>query len=137
MNKIFKRNIGSLDEIFDFIAEFLTAYRINDQVSFQLKLIVEELFTNTIKYQPSSKKDISIGLEKADNRIIIRIVDSDVEPFDITRTAGVDVNKPLGEKRAGGLGIHLVKYLVDNIDYTYKDRQSTITLTKILEQKDV
>ena len=65
------------------------------------------------------------------------LTDFDTEPFDITQTNEVDVNKRIEERKPGGLGLHLTKRMVDKIDYDYKDRKSKITLIKNLEKKDV
>jgi anti-sigma regulatory factor (Ser/Thr protein kinase) len=47
--------------------------------------------------------------------------------------AEVDTSVPLEQRKVGGLGIHLVKRLVENLTYSYADRNSTITFSKTLE----
>jgi serine/threonine-protein kinase RsbW len=57
----------------------------------------------------------------------VRLTDYDVERFDPTRAAPVDVNAPLDERSPGGLGLYLVMKMVDSIHYEYRNRQSKIT----------
>jgi anti-sigma regulatory factor (Ser/Thr protein kinase) len=42
----------------------------------------------------------------------------------------VDVQKPIEERPVGGLGLHLLKKVMDDVQYEYQDRESKITLVK-------
>jgi anti-sigma regulatory factor (Ser/Thr protein kinase) len=123
----------SLDDIFDFIGAFVNTNGIDQASIYTINLAVEELFTNMVKYNPESAYDISIGIDKTANNLVVTLIDTDVEPFDMTQTADVDVTKSLEERKAGGLGIHLIKKMVSRIEYEYSNRQSRITLIKHLE----
>ncbi|MFQ5630708.1 MAG: ATP-binding protein [bacterium] len=133
MQKTFKRNLDSLDEIFTFISDFITQHQIANSLSFTLNLVVEELFTNMVKHNVKSRCDVQIDLQREENLLKICLTDFDVEPFDITKIKEVDVDQHLEERKVGGLGIHLVKQMMDDIHYEYKDRMSRITLIKHLE----
>lgn len=133
MEKKFKRKISSLEEVFNFIHEFSAANGLDESVVFTINLAVEEIFTNMVKYSTENSNDILLDLKMDKNDLVIHLTDFDVEPFDITKTAEVDTRQTLQERKAGGLGIHLVKQMMDEIDYEYKDRRSKITLIKHLE----
>jgi len=133
MERRFKREIASLDAIFDFVAEFLARNEIPPSNSFYADLVIEELFTNMVKYSKDGTQDIAIRLDREEQRLIISLKDFDVEAFDVTRSREVDVNRPMSERKAGGLGIHFVKQVADSVHYEYKDRNSTITVTRRLE----
>ena len=133
MGKKFKRNLSSLDDIFEFIDEFSVKTGLDESVVFTMSLVVEELFTNMVKYTSGNTNKILLELKKEENNLIIHLTDFDVDPFDITETAEVDTKQSLEERRVGGLGIHLVKEMMDKIEYEYKDRQSKIILIKHLE----
>lgn len=132
MEKKFKKETDSLGQIFDFIGEFVEANQLDDSMTFTINLAIEELFTNMVKYNVQSINDISISLIKSDNKLILTLTDYDVEPFDITKTENLDVTQSLEHRRIGGLGIPLVKKMVDEIRYEYRNRQSKITLIKEL-----
>ncbi len=124
----------SLDEVFDFINGFVAANGIDGASAFSINLAVEEIFTNMVKYNSASAHDIAVTLAKDKNDLTVVLTDFDVEPFDVTQIAEVDVTQSLEARPVGGLGIHLVKKMVDQVDYQYANRQSTITLIKHLEQ---
>jgi anti-sigma regulatory factor (Ser/Thr protein kinase) len=134
MEKNFKRALASLDAVFDFINGFVAANGIDGGSAFSINLAVEEIFTNMVKYNPASARDIALTIRKDKNNLIVVLIDSEAEPFDMTQTAEVDVTQSLEARPVGGLGIHLVKKMVDQFDYQYANRQSKITLIKHLEQ---
>ena len=134
MDKKFKRDLSSLDDIFKFIDEFSAKTGVDESVVFTINLVVEELFTNMVKYTSENINEILLELKKNADDLIIHLTDFDVDPFDITKTAEVDTKQSLEERRVGGLGIHLVKQMIDKIEYEYKDRQSKIILIKHLEK---
>ena len=133
MGKKFKREINSLDQVFEFVNNFVRSKRIDESILFSLSLVVEEIFTNMVKYNSQSNEDILISLKKLESRLIVTLTDFDAEPFDITKTKEVDVRQPLENRKVGGLGIHLVKRMVDKLSYEHKGRESKVTLIKYLE----
>jgi len=95
--------------------------------------IVEELFTNFIKYNTDNPHDISLSLGHTPDQLTVRITDFDVEPFDVTHAPAVDTTRPLADRQPGGLGLHLVQQMATTLQYEYTERRSTITFTKSLE----
>jgi anti-sigma regulatory factor (Ser/Thr protein kinase) len=65
-----------------------------------------------------------------DGGVELTLIDRDVEPFDITRSAEVDIHAPIAEREPGGLGLHLIRRMADCVeyDYTKETRQSRIRL---------
>ena len=136
MESRFKRKIDSLDDIFEFLRRFFVENGLSGSLLFPVNLAVEELFTNMVKYNFGNKNDIPIALELQGNRLIVTLRDIDVEPFDVSRFEKTDQDVSIKESRVGGWGLQLVKRIMDNIDYQYRDRISTITLTKELENSN-
>jgi len=77
--------------------------------------------------------EILIGLEQKDRELAVSLTDFDVEPFDVTQVPEICVDRPLSERQPGGLGIHLVKKMMDRIEYEYVDRRGTTTFFKKLD----
>lgn len=134
MEKKFRKEFASLGEIFAFTGECAGAYKIDDAVKFSVDLVVEEFFTNMVKYNPESRNDVSISIARDGNKLVLTMVDTDVEPFDVTRAPEKSTAAPLEERTPGGLGIQIAKKLMDSVSYEYVNRSSTITFTKTLEQ---
>jgi serine/threonine-protein kinase RsbW len=94
-------------------------------------LTLEELFTNMVKYSASSAA-VRIDMTKVPGGVEVTLTDYDVEPFDLTQAADVDIDRPIEQRKPGGLGLHLIRRLVDCVHYEYsaESRQSRITFRK-------
>ena len=128
----FQRSFDALGKIFEFTRRFYDAEGVpaDDRLAFDF--CVEEIFTNFVKYNDGNPNDIELALERRGDRLVARVTDFDVEPYDVTRAPPVDVELPIERREPGGLGLHLVRQLVDGLDYDYTNRQSRITVTKSL-----
>ena len=133
MDRTFERSFDSLNDIFAFVDELLAERGLDPSIEHDAKFALEELFTNIVKYGAKSGTPVTVGLDLLPDRLVIVLTDPDSEFFDIRQRAEVRVDAPLEERRPGGLGIHLVKKLMDDIDYEYVGRRSRTTLTKRLD----
>ena len=124
----FPRTLGSLEAIVSFVHEFLAEREIDPKHAHDVDLVIEELFTNMVKYG-GGQADIAIGLEADPARLTIELQDFGVEEWDVTQSKPVDVHAPLEHRRPGGLGLHLVKRIAEKFQYAYRDRTSIVTVT--------
>lgn len=129
----FPRTASCLPEIFAFMDGFFAHAGIGDEHRMPMQFVVEEWFTNLVKYSRGGTRDIRLDLKREGGRLVISLTDFGVEPFDIRAVPEVDVNRDLKDRKPGGLGIHLVKRMVDDIGYEYVDGRSTTTFVKELE----
>jgi anti-sigma regulatory factor (Ser/Thr protein kinase) len=137
MERKFSRRIDSLEEIAGFVESFVDEAGLGEQESFDLNLIIEELFTNMVKYNPEGRHDISVQLDREGDALLVCLTDFDVEPYDVTQAPPVDTSQPLAERRIGGLGLHFIRKIADRITYDYENRNSRITVTKSVGPADV
>jgi anti-sigma regulatory factor (Ser/Thr protein kinase) len=137
MQASFKREVDSLEEIFGFVRNFFRTEGIDREYLFPVDLVVEEIFTNLVKYNRGTDADIDICLDKNDDKLTIALVDHDVDRFDITEAPEPATDQPAEKRKIGGLGLHLVRKLMDEVGYEYEDRRSTITLVKRINKDNV
>jgi len=128
----FKRSLDSLSEISEFLEGFFTRQGVGPDHLESVTLATEELFTNMLKYG-GGEAEILIGLERADRELSVSLTDFDVDEFDVTKVPEVRVDRPLSEREPGGLGIHLIKKMMDRIEYEYVDRRGKTTFVKTLD----
>jgi sigma-B regulation protein RsbU (phosphoserine phosphatase) len=133
IQRYFPRSLDSLEGIFRFVGDFIAARSLDTELHMPVCFIIEELFTNFMKYNAESTHDISLSLGHTPEQLTVRIAAFDVDSFDVTHAPTVDTTKPLSERQAGGLGLHLVQQMADTLQYEYAERRSTITFTKLLE----
>jgi anti-sigma regulatory factor (Ser/Thr protein kinase) len=137
MKKRFSLHIQSLDLIFHFIDTFVTRSDIKKDIHFQINLVIEELFTNMIKYNQKSGGEVEINLDIKDKKLIISLTDFDAPPFDMTKVKPYDTRQKIEKRPIGKVGLHLIKEMMDQIDYQYQNNNNIITLIKHMEKSRV
>lgn len=128
------REFRSLDLIFERMDGLLADPRVDARSAYVIRLAIEELFTNMVKYSPEGHPTISLSMALENRSMTVRMVDRGVRPFDVTTAVVPDLEMPMEKRRVGGVGLHLVRSLLDGLEYTHESGQTTITLTKNLER---
>jgi anti-sigma regulatory factor (Ser/Thr protein kinase) len=130
MQRRFVRTFDSLDAIFEWVEQGFTDMAVDGALLRPVSFVIEELFTNMVKYNPDGPREILLSLESITNGVTASLVDFDSEPFDVTRAAVPDVHAPIEKREVGGLGLFLIRKMVDSLRYDYADRCSTVTFTR-------
>ena len=128
----FDRSIGVLDQIFAFTGDTAKKFQIDPESLNSVDFAIEELFTNMVKYSKMSQANIEIELARISNGMKVTLIDRDIDEFDVTQAPDVDVAKPIEERVPGGLGIHLIRRLVEQIEYCY-DSQTRVSRTSFIK----
>jgi anti-sigma regulatory factor (Ser/Thr protein kinase) len=118
--------------VFALTERFFVGQRIEGDIRRSVDFAIEEVFTNWVKYRPGAKEPIEVSLSVEDEAVRIELIDRDGEPFDLTQVPDADVNAPLEERKPGGLGMHLVRRLMDRFEFEHHDGTSTVIMTKRL-----
>jgi len=129
MTRAFPRRVDALEEIFRFVSEFTAAHGLPESRGLDIQFVVEELFTNMLKYDRDGEEKVAIQLRLGGDRIEVALTDPGVEPFDVTRVPEPDLERPLEERGFGGLGLHLVRKLSESFEYRYAGGNSTVIVT--------
>jgi serine/threonine-protein kinase RsbW len=131
----FRREIEAVGEIFALLETFTDGQKIDEKTAFCINLVVEELFTNMVRHNQGGGDHITVSIQRQDNRLHLELVDTDVEPFDPKTAEIPPVEAGIEERRPGGLGMYLVRKMVDDLDYAYEteSRRMRVTVTKTLE----
>ena len=122
--------IPQLNEYIDCICE---ENGIDMEIAMSLNLAIEEAVVNvmTYAYPEGETGQVDITM-KSDGNLLTCILSDSGTPFDPTQTPEVDTTLSAEERPIGGLGIYLVRQIMDNISYEYVNGQNVLTLTKHL-----
>ena len=130
MQKKLNRSYDSLEEMYELTERFFLNENVEPSIRFPVHFVMEELFTNMVKYHPENSNDILLAVNTTGDGVSVSLTDYDVDAFDVTIDRNVNTDAPLEERTPGGLGLHLIHKMVDTLDYNYADRNSTVTFTK-------
>ena len=123
--------VEQLEELAGILETVSEEWDIPMKVSLNLNLVLEELITNIIFYGYDDKNEhlIYIRLYKKDNEIEIQIED-DGKEFNPLLVAEPDIDESIENRKIGGLGIHFVRKIMDDMNYRRSDGKNILTLTK-------
>jgi anti-sigma regulatory factor (Ser/Thr protein kinase) len=98
-----------------------------------LQLALEEAVTNVINHGYADGQPHTFTVElAADDRRVTVVVTDDAPTYDPLARAEVDITLPLEDRPIGGLGVHLVKKLLDSARYERRDGRNILTLVRTL-----
>ena len=113
------------------IGEFSREQNWPPDVEFQVDLVLEELVLNVVNHGSGGREGkINIELVSDAESVVIEIIDSGL-PFDpLTDAPEPDTESPIEDRAVGGLGIHLVRTMMDEVTYRREENKNHMRLVK-------
>jgi len=135
---IMKNEMSEVSRMRGFFLSVCREHNIDDDTFKTLNLAIEEWVANVISYAypKGIRGHVELTAKVVDDVLTLVIKDHGA-PFDPTQQTEVDVDAQLDERQIGGLGIHLVKAIMDTMHYERTaDGYNVLTLTKELKIED-
>ena len=126
--------VSNLDQVLAFVDGQLETMDCSMKAQMQIDVAVEEIYVNIANYAyapESGKAYISVRPDPENASVTIEFRDNGI-PFDPLAKADPDVTLSAEERKIGGLGIYMVKKSMDAMEYSRKDGQNILTITKKL-----
>jgi serine/threonine-protein kinase RsbW len=129
--------LENLSVISDFIGKALGEVGAKDRSIAEVQLAVDEACSNIILYAYSGRKGIvKLVLELVGGDLIVTIKDRG-KPFDPTSVPPPDLEADLNERKIGGLGMYLMRKVMDEVSYTFDAEDGNrLTMRKHLLPRD-
>ncbi|HEX3973275.1 MAG TPA: ATP-binding protein [Stellaceae bacterium] len=124
-------DLAELSRVAEGVEEFCANQAIPAACAFKLNVALEELLTNTISYgyDDDGRHEIAIDIAREGETIVTEISD-DGHAFDPLNAPPPDLDSAIEDRRIGGLGVHLVRTMMDDVAYAYRDGRNHVTLRK-------
>ena len=128
---ILHNDIQQIPQLAEFMETIAEEKHLNQNDTMSLNLALEEAVTNVILYAYPEGSDGLVDIEAIlrDHSLEFIITDSGV-PFDPTTAPEADITLSAEERSIGGLGIHLVRQIMDGVRYQRIDNKNVLTLIK-------
>ncbi|MDD1728634.1 MAG: ATP-binding protein [Methanospirillum sp.] len=122
--------IDAIEQVAMYLEEFLEKTEVPMMEATRIQLAVEEAVTNVVMHgYDDSGGDVLIRLESSPAQIAITIIDAGAA-FDPTTIPPPDVTADLDHRKIGGLGVHLIRSVMDEVRYARERDQNKLTLIK-------
>ena len=126
-------DVQEVPRLAEFVDEACEATGLDMGMAMKMNLAIEEAVVNVMNYAypAGTKGDVIIDAQAGSDWLKFIISDNGA-PFDPTAKAEVDTTLSAEERGIGGLGIHLIRQLMDGINYERIDGRNVLALTKKL-----
>jgi len=122
---------SELERVSALADDFATANRLSSDVVADLHVALDEVLTNIIKYSYTDDRVHEINIQfSIEDGVLVAGFEDDGRPFDPLIVPEPDVSVPLHERRVGGLGIHFLRNLMTDVDYTRVGGRNRLVLRK-------
>lgn len=130
---ILANEISEIGRLADFIEDMGNEFSLAPDVRFNINLVLEEAVANIINYAYPKDEHESIYLSARmhEDSIVLVLTDTGKE-FDPTMAPEVDVTLSAEERQIGGLGIFLIRQIMNEVRYERIDGKNVLTLEKKL-----
>ena len=114
---------------------FCETLALPDAAIHQIVLALDELLTNIVNHgrAPAAPAAITVELTYAAGELTAVLSDTG-RPFDPRTAPPADTTSPLADRRVGGLGVHLVRSMMDRFDYRHDGQRNIVVLMKRIEK---
>ena len=129
----FSNQLEEVTRVASFIEELGEELHLSLSVVNAIQLAIEEAVVNVINYSyaPGQTAVSTLKVSTNGSELVFTLTDSG-QPFNPLKKDEPDLTASVQERPVGGLGILLVKKLMDNVTYKYKEGNNNLILTKML-----
>jgi anti-sigma regulatory factor (Ser/Thr protein kinase) len=128
-----KTDLSEIGRMSEWIEKFGARHDLAADMVFQLNLALEEIVTNVISYAFDDDEEHEVEVDLSVNGNALEAVVKDAgEAYDPTDAGPPDLEAPVEDRPVGGLGVHLVKEMMDEVSYSRVGDKNVLSLKKLL-----
>ena len=124
-------DLRQIPQLEGFLEEIFGSVNVTPEISSGVNLALEEAVSNVMKYGYAPGSEGFVDIEALVRRGSLEFIVTDTGiPFDPTAAEMPDINLGVEERPIGGLGIYLVRTMMDKVSYRREDGRNILTMTK-------
>lgn len=128
-----RNDLGEIERLAETLRNFCRDQGVDDEACHDLLLAMDEVVSNIIRHGFADRDphDIRIRLGLEPPELFLEVED-DAPPFNPLQAPEPDVSRPIEERPLGGLGIHLVRQLMQKVEYRREEGRNILRMTRLL-----
>lgn len=132
IRKTFDAAIENIEAVTDFVNEQIESFGCPIKIQMKINIAIDEIISNIAFYAyPAGEGTVTVCVQKQDNpqAAVLTFIDHG-KPYNPLDKKDPNVKLSVEEKPIGGLGIFMVKKLMDEVSYEYRDGQNVLKIMK-------
>jgi serine/threonine-protein kinase RsbW len=124
-------DVKEIERLNRLVRQFGELHEVPSRTLYAVNLALDELVTNVVLYgfEQAAGREVLVRIATAGQDLVASVLD-DGKAFDPLQAPPPDLTAPLEERALGGLGIHLVRSLMDHVSYARDDDKNVLTIRK-------
>jgi len=128
-----KNRIDELKHVAQFIEEIGKELGLDMELQMNLNLVLEEMVSNVIFYAYPEGTEATIELAtESDGKVLTFLLSDQGQEFDPTQKDDPDLDINPAERKLGGMGIYIVKNIMDHVTYQRLEGRNLLTMKKVI-----
>jgi anti-sigma regulatory factor (Ser/Thr protein kinase) len=130
---VFRNRRDEIRRLGEVAERFAAEHQLSDDDVMAINLVLDEVLSNIIEYGYDGEAEHEIRVTMAVDGDLLSIeIEDDGRPFDPLQAPAPDLDRPLEERPVGGLGIHLVRTLMEAVEHQRRDGRNILTMRKTI-----
>ena len=127
----FPADVREIERLNQLVRRFGELHEIPSRALYAVNLALDEVVTNVVRYgfEISAGQEVAVRVETTGDDLHSEVVDAGRE-FNPLDAPLPDLTAALEERALGGLGIHLVRSLMDRVEYRRENAKNVLTMRK-------
>jgi anti-sigma regulatory factor (Ser/Thr protein kinase) len=134
MELLLANDLKELERLTESLGDFAEEKGLESALAYKLALCLDELATNVISYggtrRPEDRTKISVDVE---SQVLFASIEDAGPEFNPLLRSDPDLSAAVEERQVGGLGIYLVKKMMDGVEYERRDGRNILRMFKKLK----
>jgi serine/threonine-protein kinase RsbW len=125
--------LTEIERLSHIVDEFCAAHQVSSETTYQINLALDEVITNVIihGFDDAREHEILTRLTVDEATMVVEVSDTG-RPFNPLNAPPVDFDLDPLERAVGGLGLHLVRSMMDALEYRYDNGRNVLVMRKLL-----
>jgi len=136
ISAVFRNDRAEISRLAELAERFGEAQQLSDDEVMAINLVLDEVVTNVIDHGfegIAGEPEIRLTMTLEGDQLMIRVEDNG-KAFDPLQAAPPDLDLPLEERPVGGLGIHIVRSVMNTVEYDRRGGRNLLTMHKTISR---
>lgn len=122
-----KADLDNLSQVMEMVTDCAAGCGFREDDINRIQVATEEIFVNIVKHAYQDSGNCRISCRQEDDMVVLRFIDHGI-PFNPTEVGEPDTESDVQDRPVGGMGIHLVREMMDEISYKRQNGRNVLTI---------